>query len=116
MPLRLSVDAEAIAAQFKEFAKEVENDINKAVENLATLTRAQIAFEVSRGEDKLGTTAKIYMDNLSDATESSAGVWVITLDKPALWIEEGMTAHDMKPDLLKGKPYRVIPFKYNTKP
>jgi hypothetical protein len=114
--LKLSANADAIASQFQEFAKEVEEDIRKAMENLATLTRAQIALEAARGDDKLNSTLHIYMDNLSDVQTSAPGVYVITLDEKALWIEEGLTAHDMKPDLLQGKPYRVIPFKYNTKP
>jgi|ERR1035437_1409814 hypothetical protein len=116
MSLKLSANADAIAAQFQEFAKEVEADINKAMENLATLTRAQIALEAQRGDDKLNSTLHIYMENLSDVETQAPGVFVITLDEKALWIEEGLTAHDMKQDLLQGKPYRVIPFKYNTKP
>jgi hypothetical protein len=114
--LKLSANADAIAAQFQEFAKEVEADINSAMRELATLTRAQIAMEAQRGDDKLNSTQHIYMEALSDVDDSAPGLYVITLDEKAMWIEEGLTAHDMKPDLLQGKTHRVIPFKYDTKP
>jgi hypothetical protein len=114
MALKFQLNVEEIASTFGEFAKEVADDMRKAVRDLATLTRAQIHLEV---QSELHSTRKIYLDNLSDATESSPGVWTITLDEPAFFIEEGIEPnHDMKPDLLKGKPYRVIPFKYNTAP
>lgn len=114
MPLKFQLDISEIASQFSAFSKEVADDLTKAVKNLATLTRAQIHLEV---QSELHTSRKIYLDNLSDPTESSPGVWVISLDEPALWIEEGIAPNtDMKPDLLKGAKYKVIPFKYNTAP
>ena len=114
MPLKLQINPEDISARFGEFAKEVASDIRRAVRELATLTRAQIHLEV---QSELHSTRQIYLDNLSDVTEKSPGVWVITLDEGAMFIEEGIEANkDMKPDLLKGKKYRVIPFKYDTKP
>lgn len=114
MALKFQLDVEDFASRFREFAKEVADDMRKSVRDLATLTRAQIHMEV---QSELHSTRKIYLDNLSDATESAPGVWTITLDEPAMFIEEGIAANtDMKPDLLKGRPYRVIPFKYNTAP
>lgn len=114
MPLKFQIDANALASQFGEFAKEVAADMTRAVKELATLTRAQIHMEV---QSELHSARKIYLDNLSDPTQTTPGVWVITLDEPALWIEEGIEAnHDMKPDLLKGRKTRVIPFRYDSKP
>jgi len=114
--LKLSANVDAITSQFQEFAKDIEDEMNKSMKNLATLAHAQIKLEASRGEDKLKTTLSMYLEALSEPQETAPGLYVITLDEKALFIEEGMTAHDMKPDLLQGRKYRVIPFKYNTKP
>lgn len=112
--LKFEIDADAIAAQFKQFAKEVKDNIEKSMENLATLTRANI---VEQTDKDLNTARSVYTDALGDVEEVAPGVWVISLDEKALWIEEGIEPnHDMKPDLLKGKKYRVIPFKYNRPP
>ncbi len=125
MPLKLQINAEDIASRFGDLAKEVEKDIRQSVKELANLTRAQITEEAANGEKdketgtggKLTSTLNIYLENLSPVETSSPGVWVITLNEPAMWIEEGIKPdHDMKPDLLKGRKYRVIPFRYNTKP
>lgn len=114
MALKFQLDVEEITSRFSEFAKEVKTDLENAVKNLATLTRAQIHLEA---QSELHTTRKIYLDNLSNPTESTPGVWVITLDEPALFIEEGIEPNkDMKPELLKGASHRVIPFKYDTPP
>jgi hypothetical protein len=114
MPLKFQIDAEAIAAQFKDYMLSIKEDIQKSVENLATLTRTRIVEEVDK---TLHTSQKEYMEALGDAEEVAPGVWVISLDEKALWIEEGIEAgKDMKPDLLKGKKYRVIPFKYDKGP
>lgn len=121
---KLTLDVSSIVDEMKAFSKEMADDCRSAVENLATLTRAQIVIKVQQEEKdnkdsskgKLNSRRHIYMENLSDAKQSSFGVWVISLDEPALFIEDGMKAHDMKPDLLKGAKRRVIPFRYNTIP
>jgi hypothetical protein len=118
MPLKFQINADEIAAQFKEFADMVKADMRKAMDNLATLTRERIVEVAQNGENEkregaLNTSLKTYMDALSDAEEISPGVWVISLDEKALWIEEGMEKHDMKPDLLKGRKSRIIPFRYD---
>lgn len=122
MALRIQVNAAEIAAQFKEFALEVEQDIKKGIENLSTLTHAQIQMNA---QQELHSSRKIYMDNLNAPKEIVGGVWVITLDEDALWIEEGIKPNtDMKPNLLKngkvsastGNRYQVIPFHYSRPP
>jgi len=114
MPLKFQIDVEGIAAQFKEYMLTVQEELKKSVENLATLTRTRIAEEASKD---LHTTQKTYMDALSDPEEISPGVWVISLDEKALYIEEGIEpGKDMKPDLLKGRKSRVIPFRYDKVP
>lgn len=111
MGLKFQIDTDSIAAQFKEFSAEVKADMKKAIDNLVTLTRTRI---VEQAQKELHSSRDTYLANLSNAEEISPGVWVISLDQPALWIEEGIEKNkDMKPDLLKGKPYRIIPFRYD---
>jgi hypothetical protein len=114
VPLKFQIDAEAIAAQFKEFMLSVKEDLQKSMSELAFITRTRILEEA---QSELQTTRKTYEESLSEVTEVSPGVWVIALDEKAMYIEEGIEAgHDMKPDLLKGKKYRVIPFRYDKGP
>ena len=81
--LKLIVDAEAIAAQFKEFAKEVQADMQKAMGELATLTRAQIAHSVKVKQG--GQQAEVHLEHLHEEKNLSgtlqrplSGVWTIT--------------------------------------
>lgn len=120
MSLKIKIDASAIAAQFKEFASEVEQQIKKSVANLATITHAKVA-ELASGE--LRSTRKSFLDNLG-FEEISDGVWVVSVDEKALFIEEGLDqGFDMKPGLLrngkiskKGYKYRVVPFEHSKAP
>ena len=41
--LKIKIDTAAIAAQFKELALEVEQDLQKGVANLAAITHAKVA-------------------------------------------------------------------------
>lgn len=121
MSLKLNIDAAKIAAQFKEFAMEIEQDIRKAIGNLAAITHAKVAEEA---QQELHSSRKTFMDALG-FEELSPGIWVISIDQKALWIEEGIDPNkDMKPDLLKsgtktsqsGNKYKVIPFDYGKPP
>jgi hypothetical protein len=75
-------------------------------------------MEMAQGE--LKTSRKLYTDNLG-FEEIAPGVWIVSLDEKALWIEEGIEPNtDMKPGLLKdaktganGNKYKVVPFKYD---
>lgn len=121
MSLKFNIDAAAIAAQFKEFAIEVEQDIKKAIGNLAAITHAKVVQEANA---ELHSSRQDYMEALG-FEEIVDGVWVISLDEKAMWIEEGIEANkDMKPDLLAnnaktskdGHKYKVIPFDYGKAP
>jgi hypothetical protein len=115
MALKFQIDTDSLVAQFKDFAFTVTEDLKKSMSNLATLTRTRIVEAAGR---ELHTTKKTYMDALSDAEEVTPGVWVISLDEKALFIEEGTDPKklDMKPDLLKGRKHRVIPYHYDKGP
>lgn len=121
MGLKFSIDAAAIAASFKEFAMEVEQDLHKAVANLAAITHAKVVQEAN---EELHSSRQEFMDSLG-FEEVAPGVWVISVDESGLWVEEGIDANkDMKPDLLKNNPkisangnrYKVIPFDYGKPP
>lgn len=111
MALKLNIDADSILAQINSFKEEAKKDLEESVKNLATLAKAKIdAYATVLSS----ATNKIYMDALSDPQEIMPNTWVITLDEKALWIEEGIKNNkDMKPDLLKGRNSRVIPFHYD---
>lgn len=111
MGLKFEINAEEILAQFKEFKEEVKKNMEDALKNLATLTHARI---VEQTQELSSATNKIYADALSGPEDVATNVWVISLDEKALWIEEGIENNkDMKPELLKGKKHRAIPFRYD---
>lgn len=118
--LKFEIDAEAIAKEFAEFALEVEQDLNTAVANLAAITNAKVK---EMAQKELHSTRQRYIDALSFA-EVSPGLWVVSLDESALWIENGLPSDfDMKPGLLKnakmskdGVQYRVVPFNHSLPP
>lgn len=117
--LKFNIDAAEIAAMFKELAMEVQQDLEKGVQNLAAMTDAKTKEMAQAG---LKTSRETYIENLT-MEEVAPGVWVVSLDEPALWIEEGLPEHDMKKNLLKnakqgknGISYKVIPFHYGSAP
>lgn len=119
-PLKFSIDAAKIASQFKEFALEVEQDIKKAVGNLAVTTHAMV---VDMAQKELHSSREKFLNSLS-FEEILEGVWVVSVNESGLWVEEGIPANkDMKPDLLKngktsksGTKYKVIPFDWGKSP
>jgi hypothetical protein len=119
--LNFNIDAAAIAEQFKEMKLEVEQDLNKAVANLAAITDAKVKEMASQ---ELKTSRQPFMDSLG-FEEIAPGVWIISVDEDGLWIEEGIEPNkDMKPGLLAqnfktskdGHRYKAIPFDYGTAP
>lgn len=121
MSLKFNIDAAAIAKTFKEFALEVEQDIQKAVANLAAITHAKVIQEAN---EELHSSRQPFMDSLG-FEEVAPGIWVISVDEEGLWVEEGIEPNkDMKPDLLAhgaktskdGNRYKAIPFDYGKPP
>jgi hypothetical protein len=119
--LNFNIDAAALADQFKSFKLEVEQDLNKAVANLAAITDAKVKEMASK---ELKSSRQPFMDSLG-FEEISPGVWIISVDESGLWVEEGIESNkDMKPDLLAkdfktskdGNRYKAIPFDYGTAP
>jgi hypothetical protein len=115
--LRFFIDAQAIAQEFGELKKEIEEAITQGVKQVASMTYAKTQELAS---EKLKSTRQLYLDNLK-FEEIENGIWVVSLDEPALWLEEGRKAGSMIPDLLKrnartakdGSRYKAIPFSHN---
>jgi hypothetical protein len=114
--LKFEIDAQAMAAEFKEAQKEVEAALTKGIQALAQQTHAKT---VELANQRLKGLRDTYLNALN-FEEVSSGIWVVSLDEKALFIEEGMKPHSMVPDLLRknakiskdGKKYKVIPFKH----
>ncbi len=115
MAFKVQVDAAKIASVFAEWKEAVERDIKKSMGELAAITHAKVKDDASIGL-KHSKVVGQYMENLGWEAVSD-GVWCVYLKEPALWIEDGIKpGTDMKPGLLKGKKYRVIPFRYDKGP
>lgn len=121
MGLKFSIDAAKIAAEFKDLALEVEQDLTKAIGNLAAMTHAKVK---EYAQQELTSSRQNFVDSLG-FEELSPGVWVVSVDETGLWVEEGIKPNmDMKEGLLKngaktsksGSKYKVIPFQYGKQP
>jgi hypothetical protein len=103
----------------KEFRPSVDKAMAEAARDLATMTHAHIVEEV---QEKLHSTREKYLNALS-YTQVDNDTWVISLDKAAMWIEEGVPPNkDMLDGLLKspkaktakdGSKYLIVPFQHN---
>jgi hypothetical protein len=99
----------------------LERDTHKAVQLLAAQAHAHIKEQV---QVKLHARRQMYDEALSSVVEVAPGVWAITLEAKAVWIEEGMPPHSMVDDLLRkgaktakdGSKYKVIPFNQQKAP
>jgi hypothetical protein len=119
--IKIEIDVAGIAQQFKDMALEVEQDLTKGVAKLAAMTHARILED---SQQELHTSRKKYAQAFDEVQEVSPGVFALTLNQSALWIEEGLPENfDMKPGLLKnsktsgnGKKYKVIPFEHSKAP
>ena len=116
--MSIVLDTDSLASQFKEIKLELQNDLNKSVEDLTNVIYSK-ASELASSE--LNSTKQTFLDNLS-FKQISEGVWEISIGEKAVWIEEGIDPDtDMKPGLLKGASktskdggrYRVIPFEHS---
>lgn len=114
MSLKFEINADEILAAFTQFKDEAQKAMEESFEKMVFDAYADI---VKQASSLSSATNKIYMESLQQPHDVTPHVWVIALDEKALWIEEGIEANkDMKPGLLKGAKYKVIPFRYDKKP
>lgn len=121
MNLKFKFDAAKFAEQFKNFAVEVENDIQKGIATLAAQTHARV---LQMAEENLSSATFLEFRNTVGFDEISPGIYIISVAEEGMWVEEGVKPNtDMKPALLKngktsksGTKYKVIPFDYGKTP
>jgi len=106
--LKIKLDTTALANTLKEYAAEVAQDVNKGVARLAAQTKAHVLMDA--GAELSSPTFKTFSKSV-EMEDISPGIWVVSINQKGLWIEEGIEPNtDMKPGLLKGKKFVVIPF------
>jgi hypothetical protein len=111
--LKIKIDTASLAKQMQNFVMEAEKDLKEGVKNLAAVTHARV---VEMASEELHSSRKTFMDNLG-FQKLTDNVWVVSVDEGGLWVEEGIEPNtDMKPGLLGGKQYRVIPFDHSKAP
>jgi hypothetical protein len=118
--LKFEIDIEQLASQFKEEAEKVQQALYEGVKALSSMVYART---VELANEKLHSTRQDYIDAL-DYKEIATGVWIVSLDKKMLWLEEGKDPGTMIDDLLKKNPkiakdgtkYKVVPFEHSKTP
>jgi len=118
--IKVNVDFSEILS-LEELKTNVERNLSKAAEELALQTHAKI-LEIA--QEKLKSTRSKYTEALK-FSQVGPDTWMISLDKSALFIEEGLPpGFDMLPGLLnspkaktgKNGRYISVPFEQNTRP
>jgi len=104
--------------------RSIEGSVKKAVEEAVDrLTKQSYAHLLELAQNELHSSRDKYIENLREP-ELRDNVWMIILDKPAHWIEDGMPQHEMIDDLIKSKKaktakdgsrYLIVPFEHNPK-
>jgi hypothetical protein len=113
--IMLNVNIDLSSLQNLVNIEEITRIGEKAAADLALLTQAKVN---ELAGERLHSRLDMFRKGLSMKQEDS-GVWLIHLEDEAGWIEEGVPAHSMLPDLLNspkaktaadGSKYMVIPF------
>lgn len=120
MDIKVILNTDELANLVGEKVAQAQKMTEAAVASLATQTHAKILEMAQRD---LRSTRQIYVDNLTLKQENSS-TWIVVLDEPAMFIEDGRPAGTMVDDLLRknfkvsksGEKYKVIPLKKNTPP
>jgi len=126
---KVTLDVSGLTQFLENFKKEVIADMKKSIKGLAVDTQTHIVEEAN---NKLKSSRKDYLENLSQAEKIDDYLWEITLKADAQWIEQGLPNNfDMKKGLLNtvrpgakgqiktgkdGKKYRVVAFDQATMP
>jgi hypothetical protein len=119
--ITLDVDLSAILSLAENMQSKIEKVLQDAAKNLSAQTHAHILEEVN---SKLHSTRDKYIAALH-YDQQDPDTWVISLDKSAMWIEEGKEPGSMIDSLLRspkaktaadGSRYVVVPFQHNKGP
>jgi hypothetical protein len=122
MSLTLSIDIGAILDLNEKLDPERVKALAEArARQLSAMAHSHLTELV---QNSLHSSRQKYLDALSKPTLVD-GVWVISLDAAANWIEDGMDRHEMIDDLLKsskaktakdGSRYLAVPFEHKKGP
>lgn len=113
----LDVDVSDLIDIDKKLSSALKEAVDAGVEKLAKQSYSHL---LELAQNQLHTSREKYIENLEMKQEGE--VWMIVLDKPAHWIEDGLDQHEMIEDLLKskkaktakdGSKYLVVPFQHN---
>lgn len=119
--IKMNVDLSAILDFGSDLESKANTALQKAAADLAVQTHAHL---VERVQENLHSTREKYLDAM-EFKQIGPDTWVITLDKSAMWIEEGLPpGFDMLPGMLnspkakmgKNGKYLVVPFEHNKGP
>lgn len=105
----------SVKFDFSQLEKEIRNlakleeKINTSIGNLA---KAAYLQAIALAKQKLHSTQNLYLENLKFETTTSGqyASYLIILNEPAVWIDDGHGEIDMRKTHLKGRDKLIIPF------
>jgi len=107
-------------SELEQFTDRLPDAAEKAMDTaVQQLTAATYGHILEKVQQSLHSRREKYLESLH--MKEVDGVWMITLDASARWIEDGMPEHEMLDDLLKspkaktakdGSKYIVVPFRH----
>jgi len=119
--LKITVNVEELASQLNQKKEDIISQTRKAVQGLAAAAHAHV---LELAGDKLKSLQNKYKDAV-DFEQVDDNLWVVTLDKSAMWIEKGHDAWSMYDKIAKspkaktskeGHKYLTIPFEHSKRP
>ena len=119
--ITLNVDLSDLIGLRQELEPKTRQVLQDAARDLALQAHGHILEQV---QQKLHSTREKY-DQALKFEQEGKDTWVVSLDKSAMWIEEGMSEHSMLEDLLAspkaktskdGGRYLVVPFEHKKGP
>lgn len=116
--MNIVIDFSDVSKTFENLGADLEKAANQAASELAPAIYGHLLEEAN---SKLHSRRKMFIDALSFKQESDRS-FTVTLDKKAVWIDDGMDEHEMLTALLKspkaktsasGDKYIVVPFDHS---
>lgn len=100
MPLiNMTVDMSDVLAYASSFEETTRRALGQAAASLTAATHAKM---MELANQRLHSRRQPFADALS-FKEVQKDVWLISLEKKAVWIDDGMKAHEMVNDMLKSR-------------
>lgn len=119
--ITINLDLSSVLDLQTSLRPKLDQALKNAAQSLAMQSHAHLMEEV---QSKLNSTRQRYSDAVTFAPVNE-NVWVISLDRSMMWLEEGLPEHEMLDNLLKspkaklakdGSKYLVVPFQHNKGP